>query len=249
MPAAAPTPRPGDTHLRARPRQRRSAERVEAILDAAADVFEEVGYDAATTNLVAARAGVPIPTLYRWFPDKAAIALALCERYLDDIEQVYRELLSVGDDEPIRVLVRRVLEGLEQFVGERRALPAIAAMASGPQAVGGAGDRLREALAGHVALLVELRVPGVDPGARDEVTDAIVTVVNAFLTRAGDVSRAEHPRLFRQLGDIVLAYVEAKFPNEDSPVWDDPDRAVEPFLPGVRVPWPDRDDAGPSPEP
>ena len=73
---------PPTTHLRNLPRQARSAARVELLLDVAAEVFEEVGYDAATTNLVAARAGVPVGTLYRWFPDKAALAEALTDRYL-----------------------------------------------------------------------------------------------------------------------------------------------------------------------
>ena len=65
------------------------------ILDVAEAVFEKVGYDAATTNLVASRAGVPVGTLYRWFPDKAALAEALADRYLDRLVALYDELLGV----------------------------------------------------------------------------------------------------------------------------------------------------------
>lgn len=43
------------SYLRNLPRQARSAARVELLLDVAEEVFEEVGYDAATTNLVASR--------------------------------------------------------------------------------------------------------------------------------------------------------------------------------------------------
>jgi len=230
---AAPSPRrAGEDHLRARPRQARSAARVEAILTAAEAVFEEVGYAKATTNLVASRAQVPIPTLYRWFPDKGAIALALCERYLDDLEALYAAVLDVDDDEPVDVLVRRVLAALAGFVAERRAFSAIAATASGPAAGDGAGQRLRSGLAGHVADLVELRVPDIGPAHRDEVTDAVVTVVNAFLIRAGDVAPDGQDRLFHQLADVVLAYVDAKFPPAGAPVWDDPHPTVAPILPG-----------------
>lgn len=232
----------GDDHLRARPRQARSAARVEAILAAAEEVFDEVGYARATTNLVAARAGVPIPTLYRWFPDKGAIALALCERYLDDLDALYAQVLSVGDDEPVAVLVERVLGALEGFVAERRAFSAIAATASGPASEGGAGARLRSGLAVHVAHLVERRVPDIGAEDRDEVSDAVVTVVNAFLIRAGDVATDERGRLFRQLADVVLAYVDAKFPPAADPVWDDPAPAVTPLLPGRIVGPPARDD-------
>jgi AcrR family transcriptional regulator len=241
--AVAPVPLPvaGEGHLRARPRQARSAARVEAILAAAEEVFEEVGYAKATTNLVATRAGVPIPTLYRWFPDKGAIALALCERYLDELEQLYAEVLGPAEEgltEPIGVLVRRVLHELEAFVAQRRAYAAIAATASGPASVGGAGERLRSGLTGHVAALVERRVPDISPADRDEVSDAVVTVVNAFLVRAGDVDPAGRDRLFGPLGDVVLAYVEAKFPPEDHPVWAAEAPTVRPLRPGAVVPWP-----------
>jgi AcrR family transcriptional regulator len=247
---AAPAPRrpAGEDHLRARPRQARSAARVEAILAAAEEVFEEVGYAKATTNLVAARAEVPIPTLYRWFPDKGAIALALCERYLDDLDALYAQVLSAGDDEPVAALVERVLGALEGFVAQRRAFSAIAATASGPASEGGAGERLRTGLAGHVAHLVERRVPDIGPDDRDEVSDAVVTVVNAFLIRAGDDPPGGRPRLFRQLADVVLAYVDAKFPPADDPVWDDPAPAVTPILPGRVVrPHPDPEGGNTSP--
>jgi AcrR family transcriptional regulator len=39
-------------------------------LDAAAAVFDEVGYEAATTHLIAAKAGTAISSLYQFFPDK-----------------------------------------------------------------------------------------------------------------------------------------------------------------------------------
>ena len=82
------------SHLRNRPRQARSAARVELLLDMAEVVFEEVGYDTATTNLVAQRAGVPVGTLYRWFPDKSAIAEALADRYLAQLLGLYDDLLG-----------------------------------------------------------------------------------------------------------------------------------------------------------
>ncbi len=223
----------GPGALRSAPRQRRSAARIDTILGAAEEIFEEVGFERATTALVATRADVPIGTLYRWFPDKGALALALCDRYLDDIEVLYDQLLSTDEEEPVRVLVRRVLDRLEAFATERKALSAIAATVSGTTGDRSAGQRLRTALAGHVALLVELRVPGIDDEARDEVVDAVVTVVNAFLVRAGELAPDQRPPLFHQLGDIVLAYVEAKFPAEGSPAWDDPERSVEPLRPGI----------------
>jgi AcrR family transcriptional regulator len=64
------------------PTQQRSEATVEAILQAAAQVFERHGYAAGTTNRIAERAGVSIGTLYQYFPNKDAILVALVHRHL-----------------------------------------------------------------------------------------------------------------------------------------------------------------------
>lgn len=66
--------------LRTQPRQARSRETFERILDTAADVLEEVGYEGFNTNLLAERAGVGVRALYRYFPNKFAVLVALGER-------------------------------------------------------------------------------------------------------------------------------------------------------------------------
>ncbi|MBU1412455.1 TetR/AcrR family transcriptional regulator [Myxococcota bacterium] len=67
---------------RKKPVQGRSKASVEAILMAAAQVFEAHGYAAGTTNRIAERAGVSVGTLYQYFPSKEAIVVALLEEHL-----------------------------------------------------------------------------------------------------------------------------------------------------------------------
>jgi AcrR family transcriptional regulator len=64
------------------PKQARSGATVEAILEAAAQVFERQGYAAGTTNRIAERAGVSIGSLYQYFPNKDAILVALVHRHI-----------------------------------------------------------------------------------------------------------------------------------------------------------------------
>ncbi|MFB6837185.1 TetR family transcriptional regulator [Streptomyces sp. NPDC056361] len=69
--------------LRRMPVQKRSAERFERLLDACAQLLDEVGYAALTTKEVARRADVPIGTLYQFFSDREGLIGALAVRNLE----------------------------------------------------------------------------------------------------------------------------------------------------------------------
>ena len=68
---------------RRKPKQARSLQRYETMLDAAEELMLETGYDAMTTNAIAARAEVSIGSLYQYFPNKDALLSALAERYIE----------------------------------------------------------------------------------------------------------------------------------------------------------------------
>ena len=79
--------------LRRQPQQKRSQERVEKILDAAAIVFDEIGFEAATTHAIAKRANTAVGSLYQFFPDKLAIFNALELRHVERVYVVWEKLL------------------------------------------------------------------------------------------------------------------------------------------------------------
>ena len=93
------------------PVQERSRFTVEAILDAAIQVFERYGYAAGTTARIAERAGVSIGSLYQYFAHKDAILAALMERHLRDIYQIWTQTTgdTVGLDP---ILVHRMIVGI-----------------------------------------------------------------------------------------------------------------------------------------
>lgn len=69
--------------LRNEPVQARSTARLAGLLDAAAAVIDELGYERLTTAMVAERAGASIGTVYRYFPDRIAVLQALGARNLE----------------------------------------------------------------------------------------------------------------------------------------------------------------------
>lgn len=65
---------------RKRPSQGRSEVTVEAILEAAIRILRHDGWSAVTTTRVAMRAGVSVGSLYQYFPNREAIAVAIVRR-------------------------------------------------------------------------------------------------------------------------------------------------------------------------
>lgn len=78
---------------RRQPTQKRAKERVERILIAASELIAETGSDAVRMTEVAARAGVPIGSLYQYFPDKAAILHMLAVRFMERMRETLAEAI------------------------------------------------------------------------------------------------------------------------------------------------------------
>ena len=74
--------------MRRTPQQERGQRRVQQILDAAAELFSEVGYETATTNMIAHRANTSIGSLYQFFPNKEAIVETLAQRSADELARI-----------------------------------------------------------------------------------------------------------------------------------------------------------------
>ena len=79
---------------RKRPVQDRSRETVGYVLEAAAQLFGELGYVGTTTNRVAERAGVSIGSVYQYFPNKDTLVSALAERHVAAAGEEFGALLG-----------------------------------------------------------------------------------------------------------------------------------------------------------
>ncbi|MDX3240784.1 TetR/AcrR family transcriptional regulator [Streptomyces sp. ME18-1-4] len=153
---------PQATSLRRAPVQRRSAERLTRILDACADLLDEVGYDALSTRAVAERAGVPIGSVYRFFGNKRQMADALAQRNLERYsERVTDRLKEAGSGADWRAAMDAVLD---EYLAMKRTAPGFSLVDFGNQIPVGArhaepnhrvADRLTELLSGYLGREVD----------------------------------------------------------------------------------------------
>jgi AcrR family transcriptional regulator len=70
--------------------QQRAQATIDAILRATAHILVTDGYDRASTNRIAVRAGVSIGSLYQYFPSKEALVAALMESHMEAMAAVAR---------------------------------------------------------------------------------------------------------------------------------------------------------------
>ena len=84
------------TLIRNEPMQARSTARHAALLDAAAAVVAEIGYERLTTAMVADGAGASIGTVYRYFPDRIAVLQSLALR---NEERVTAKIVDAINDQ------------------------------------------------------------------------------------------------------------------------------------------------------
>lgn len=112
--------------MRRKPRQARSQERVNRILDVAEKLFASQGYAATTTNAIAVQSQVPIGSLYQFFPDKTAILQALALRYT---EMLHQELVFIDEAEaftlPLVDYVNQLIDRTHRFFTENPSYYAI----------------------------------------------------------------------------------------------------------------------------
>ncbi|MFG2355497.1 TetR family transcriptional regulator [Streptomyces sp. NPDC048521] len=149
-------PVPHATSLRRAPVQRRSAERLTRILDACAELLDEVGYDALSTRAVAVRAGVPIGSVYRFFGNKRQMADALAQRNLERYTERVTDRLKEAGAGDWRAAMDAVLD---EYLAMKRTAPGFSLVDFGNQIPVGArqtepntrvADRLTKLLSGYL---------------------------------------------------------------------------------------------------
>jgi AcrR family transcriptional regulator len=192
------------------PVQARAHATVEKIVDAAAALLDEVGVDGFNTNLLAARAGVRVRSVYRYFPDKLAVIVAVAQR-LASRESGHVSAFGAVADRSVS-WHEAIDRTLDAYLRGAKAQPGFLAVRHAMAAVPELRAVEREANRRLVALLsraLHARGIGLHAVRRRAVAQVIVETVAAVL----DVCLREPPRraalVVDELRRLLVAYVGA----------------------------------------
>ena len=97
------------TKPRKSPSQQRSQLTVAALLKATAHILVKEGYESASTNRIAAAAGVSIGSLYQYFPSKEALVAAVVDRHMQEMMQLLRAAVDRVREQPVEVATRELV--------------------------------------------------------------------------------------------------------------------------------------------
>lgn len=182
-------------HDKRPPRRRYSrAERERQILDAAAEVFAERGYHAASMDSVAERVGVTKPVLYDHFGSKEGLLLACISRARQELLTVTSKAVAAGSSQ--EDMVRRGFRAFFDFLDSRGGSWTLLYEETA-KPVGAAVEALegiRRQQTEFVAGLLGLQAPGAETRRLEGYAQVIVGAAERLALwrgRRGDISADE----------------------------------------------------------
>lgn len=186
----------------------RGEKRIAQLLDAAAEEFAEVGYESATTNSIAARAGASPGTLYQFFPNKEAMAQSLAERYLCQLRTVFDFIRDPAlDAMPIGEMVDRMVDPMLTF---SRVSPAFRPLFTGTtppvRTVASVSD-LNTGAQRVMEAVVAAAAPHLTPASRERSATVAVHIVKAMLPALEGSAAGEQARLAEEFKAVLNGYL------------------------------------------
>lgn len=188
------------------PQRAHGERRVASLLDAAASVFAERGYDAATMTEVAERAEVSIGAVYQYFRNKEALAYALRVQYGNEMDASWSALETEGDALGVPELVERIFDLLIEFMAARPAYIPLLSAPIGYARDPAARDRLRE----RFAKVFQRRKPELSAEEAKRIANVTLQVVKGLNPLYADAKPRERRALVTEFKTVVTAYLSAR---------------------------------------
>jgi AcrR family transcriptional regulator len=196
-----------------KPQRRAGQERVEALLQAAAEIIAEKGYDAATMAEVAARAGAQIGSLYRFFPNKDVLANALLDRFRARVAASFDSIESGVTTLSSSAFADALLDVLLELRGETQPIVALLEARSEWSL-----RRLefRRELRRRIARLLMLRSSELRKNQAEDIAVVVLQNAKSMAALTSELGDGVRPGALLELRSMTRQYLATKFGEADS---------------------------------
>ncbi|HEY4046068.1 MAG TPA: TetR/AcrR family transcriptional regulator [Acidobacteriaceae bacterium] len=192
--------------LRREPQLERGERRVVQVLETAAVVLAELGYEAATMTEVAKRAGASIGTIYQYFPNKEALVQALRNQYAAEMVHRWEQVEEATKAMSVEQMAHHIVELTACFVNEHPAYYAVVDAPVKYQRSPQARQRLREG----IAKVFRNRKRGLSPETAFRMANVALQIVKSMHALYADANPQERQALVKEYKRAVAAYLESR---------------------------------------
>ncbi len=199
-----------ESKLRHVPTQARSRARLRRVLGAADEVLASGGADAFTTTRIAEAAGIPVGSVYRYFPDKQAIVQALALSYWSDFEDLVAAVAEADERQPLEDPGRVVLDALAAGF---RARPGFLTLWYGglrTEEVRTAARPTRSAIARSIERMLKVHWPDAPEEKRRIAAQMVVLAGDELLHEAFREDRGGNDQLLAEARVMLDAYLTVR---------------------------------------
>jgi AcrR family transcriptional regulator len=191
------------------PLQERSRARARRILDTAAELFISAGYDATTTEQIAAKAGTSIGSIYQFFPNKRAMFDAIAARHLADASQLFEQFVGVDiEATPWRDLLERTIDAYASYHRQNLGFRAILMNWKLSPEFLEAGEMLNKEFARRAAMIFKSRAPNMSDKQLAAASTLAVEVVSTMLIISVRMTEEESQLIFAETKTLLIRYLE-----------------------------------------
>jgi len=197
-------------YLRRQPKQQRGQARIDKILDAAAAVFDEVGYEAATTHLIAAKAGTAIGSLYQFFPNKAAIFNAMELRHIEVVKVMWAQVNTLEIIQlPFRQMIQTIVTAIAQLFEQPVSRVVFVQFFSSREMFQSIDESMTQEAINFMASILSQRNPALSEGQCNLLAEVCVHSTNAVMLAALRSREQQHTQqLIGQIEQLLVSYLE-----------------------------------------
>jgi AcrR family transcriptional regulator len=189
------------------PKRQRGKQRVAELLNAAAAIFGEKGYEAATMTEIAARASAPIGSLYQFFPSKEVLADTLVQHYVALLETDLQELETRAKGIDTDTLVRALFALLRGHPKERTAtLPLVEARMDEQTRLATFRSMFRR----RIAAVLRARTPTLPVEAARDASVVVLQLMKAASALSDEEGLPGRAGALREIHALTVKYLDQR---------------------------------------